>query len=305
MDPILKQLKQNNAVCLQVASCRALGNIPDKKAVEPLIKYLKDLKGSRMRYEANAALRALTGQDFSPDAGTWDGWWQKNNADFKPVTEPKLDLNYELKADKKEELTFFEIPIVENRIVFVFDISGSMQLGGKPNRLDKTREQLKDLINRLDEGKALFNIITFGSNVKRWIKDQPLVPASAANKKSACAFLDETKPVGATATIEAMEEALREVALINGVETIFLLTDGMPNPLMAHSNVRSLAEVPKGVEDIRRRFRFINQTMKVRIHTIGVYTRVAGDPQEPDQETLKKFLYNVATDSDGVYKEVP
>jgi len=302
---ILKQLRPNNAVCLQVVACRALGSIPDKQAVAPLIKYLKDLKGGRMRFEANAALRALTGQNFNADAGTWDGWWQKNQADFKPVAEPQMVLNYELKVAEKEELTFYEIPLVENRIVFLFDLSGSMNLGGRPSRLDKTREQLKGLLNQLDETKALFNIITFDSNVKRWSRDQPLVPASAVNKKSACAFLDATKPAGTTSTIEAMEEALREIALLNGVEAIFLLTDGMPTPLMAHSNVRTLADVPKGVGDIRRRFCFINQTLKVRIHTIGVFTRVAGDPTEPAQDALKKFLRDVAADNDGVYKEVP
>ena len=34
--------------------------------------------------------------------------------------------------------------------------------------------------------------------------------------------------------LDEVKEALQEVALLNGVETVYLMTDGAPNP-MAHS----------------------------------------------------------------------
>ncbi|MCW8128887.1 MAG: VWA domain-containing protein [Planctomycetota bacterium] len=304
VDAIVKQLKPTQAVCVQVAACRALARIPDKKAVAPLVEYLRQLKGSRMRYEATAALRAITGQDFNPDAATWDGWWKKNEADFKKENAKEPVYNLDLTVDKKEELSYYEIPIVENRIVFLFDTSGSMTLGGKPNRFEKARDQLKDLIMRLDESRALFNIILFSGNVRRWNKQQPLVPANAMTKKAACQFLDEARPGGGTQTMSAMEEALREVAFINGVETIFLITDGAPQPML-HSDVKTVAELPRGNEAIKRRIGWINQVLKVRVHTIGIYTRAAGDPAEQGVESMKAFLEGIAKKNDGVYKEVP
>lgn len=309
VEPILKQLRITNAVCVQVAACRALANIPDKKVVTPLVDYMRQLKGGRLRYESNAALKAVTGQDFNPDAATWDGWWKKNEAEFKAAQAKAPVFNEELKGEKpdkdnKEGLTYYEIPLTENRIVFLLDTSGSMTQGGKPNRFEKARDQLKDLVMRLDENKVLFNIIAYSSNVRRWNKQAPLVQANAANKKLACQFLDDSRPGGGTQTMSGMEEALREVAFINGVETIFLITDGAPQPMM-HSNVKTIAELPKGNSDIRRRMKWINQVLKVRIHTIGIYTRIAGDPPEQDAAGMKDFLQGVAKDNDGTYKEVP
>ncbi|MCZ7648332.1 MAG: VWA domain-containing protein [Planctomycetota bacterium] len=305
LEEILKQLKPTNIVALQIASSRALAQIGDPRAVEPLIEYLRELKGSRMRFEAVAALRAITGQNFTQDAGTWAGWWEKNKATFtKPNTIAPV-FNYELEQKSgpaEEEVTYYEIPIVENRVVFIVDISGSMQLGGDPNRLERAKTQLKDLVERLGD-KTLFNIILYSNAVKRWMNNPVLVPASAANKKLAKDFLDEARPGGGTETTWALEEALREVSLVNGVETVFLLSDGAPQP-MRHSNVTSIAQLPKGNTDIRKRIEFINQTLKVRINTIGVYTRAPGDPAEQGADSMKAFLEGIAKDNDGVYKEV-
>lgn len=104
--------------------------------------------------------------------------------------------------------------------------------------------------------------------------------------------------------MSAMEEALREVAFINGVETIFLITDGAPQPML-HSDVKSLAELPRGNDAIKRRIGWINQVLKVRVHTIGIYTRAAGDPPEQGVDSMKAFLEGIAKNNDGVYKEVP
>lgn len=304
-EEILRHLKPEVIVALQVASARALARLGDPKAMEPLIEYLRSMKGSRMRFEATAALRAISGQEFNQDAGTWQGWWDKQKAGFtaKPG-EPVF--NYEtLNTGKtEEELSYYEIPLVENRLVFVLDVSGSMQLGGDPNRLDRARTEMKELINRLPE-KTLFNIITYSNATKRWMRDPVMVQATAHNKKQAQAFLDDMRPGGGTETTWALEEALREISLINGVETIFLISDGAPMPLRHWMpTVKALSDLPPSNNAIRRRIKFINSTLKVRIHTIGIYTRAAGDPTEQGQESMKAFLEGIAKDNDGVYKEV-
>jgi hypothetical protein len=307
VDAILALLKDTETVGVQVACCRALAVLQERGAVPALIAYLKSLKGGRMRFEATAALRALTGQDFGAGAATWDGWWQKNAETFVLPEPRKPEFNYELKANPKEDLAYYEIPVVENRIVFAFDNSGSMAWGGKPNRLERNRLELKELVKRLDD-KTAFNVILFSGGARRWQK-APLVPATAAHKKDALAFLDRAQPGGATMTMTALEEALWECTYPPGVETIYLLTDGAPTP-MSHTPVVKKEDFAASSDAIRRRIRFINQTLKVRIHTIGVYTTSLTDPAkppgvlEPDPDVMKAFLENVAADNDGVYKEV-
>ncbi len=307
LKPILNNLKENKLVSLQIGACRALAELRNKDGIPPLIEYLKKWTSSRMRYEATAALRAITGQPFSADASTWSGWWNKNGATFTPPENPNPKFNYELeqKPEKsEEEVTYYEIPLLENRVVFVLDVSGSMKFGGSPNRLDRARDELKNLIARLDK-QTQFNIILYNLEVKRWNTQQALVPATDVNKKGAAYFLDQAEAKGGTATMASMEEALYEVALVNGVETIFLISDGVPMP-MKHwwGRVRSNKEVGVGAQAIRRRIRYVNQTLMVRIHTIGIFTRIDGDPPEPAQEAMRSFLKGVAEDNDGIYKEV-
>ena len=301
VDAILKHLKERNLVSIQIAACRALARIGDPKAVQPLIEYLAKWRGSRMRYEANAALRAISGVKFNADPSTWAGWWEKNKDTFERPSGIEPEFNYELEVEPEEgeeKITYYEIPIIENRVVFLIDISGSMQ-AGEPNRLERARTELKSLINRLDPNTR-FNIVLFNNKIERW-SPQALMPATPVNKKGACYWLDKAEPAGGTSTMEATEEALYEIALMNGVETIFLLTDGLPQP-MRHSGVRNLNQLPRGNADIRRRIRFINQTLKVRINTIGVYTAAQG--RTGNRKVMEEFLKGVADENDGVYKVV-
>jgi len=290
---------------VQVATCRALARAQDKASIPALIAYLGKHKSGRMRYEATGALQALTGQKFTPDASTWQNWWSKNEATFSGPANSEPVLNYEL-SDSKEEVTYYEIPIVETRMLFVIDISGSMKFGGTPNRMDRVKTELKALIGRLTD-KVLFNIVTYSDDVTRWQTQQGLVPASEVNKKAAQAFVDQIDPKGGTQTMEAMETALFDIALSQGIETIFLVTDGAPAPL--YGGKRQNATV-QGIDPNRRRLEFLNQVSKVRINTIGVYTKHANDAQiakgyrEPDPKDLKEFLQKIAKENDGTYKEV-
>jgi hypothetical protein len=297
-------LKDGEALSTRIAACRALGLMRRKEAIPPLVAGLRGLTSGRLRYEVTAALRALTGQSLAELAAPWEEWWTRNQANFAPPPPAATAFNYELVLDPQEDLAYYEIPVVEDRIVFVIDTSGSMSWGGKPNRLDKAREELKNLVGRLHE-RVLFNIILFSSGVRRWQK-LPLVPATPGNKLAARAFLDKAQAVGGTWTMDALEEALWEIAVPNGVETIYLLTDGAPN-FMAHSPFTRQDELPKSNDQIRRRIRFLNQVLKVRINAIGIYTQTAKSPEEPPvtREAMKAFLEKVAAENDGVYKEVP
>ena len=168
-------------------------------------------------------------------------------------------------------------------------------MGRNSKRMESARDELKRIIMQLDQ-TTMFNIILFETAIRRW-STGALVFATRSNKGMACRFLDQQcKATGGTNTVEAMEEALEKVALVKGAETVFLLTDGMPNS-MAWGRSTSGA-FRGGHDDIRRRIKFLNQTLKVRINTIGI------NPGGFSGGTMEKFLKGIADENDGVYKPV-
>jgi hypothetical protein len=302
-DKMTSGLDPNGLPSVQIATCRALQALPDKRSIPALIKYMLSFpagKGGRFIHEATGALRTLTGQAFAANPNDWKKWWEANQKNFaidgSKSIEP--DFNYEL--SEKRDLEYYEVPVVENRMVIVLDTSGSMSMGGKPNRLETAKNNLKEFIKALP-ANTLFNIIAFSKDVRRWRKDVPLLPANEANKKDAMKFVDEQKAMYGTQTALAMEEALREVAVINGCETIYLVTDGNPSPWA--NNVT--------VEQQERLITWMNQGLKIRINTIGIYTTTQQDEimlakagEKEDIPKMKKFLYELASNNDGVYREV-
>ena len=296
VDKLLPLAATKEPLPVQIAVVRALGELPDKRAIPVLIKYMQDCKEKaigRGMYEACGALRAITALTYAPDPGTWKDWWDQNEKTFEPKSPLGPEYNYELKS--KSEVSYYEIPLIENRIVFVLDISGSMIAGGKPNRLESAVKEMSELIGRLHE-KQYFNIVTFSTHTKRWM-DAPMVPATEPMKKAAKAFLETLVPKGGTQTAEAFEEVLQKIVTATSCETVFLVSDGGPNPW---------SKEIKAADQVRL-ITWINQFLKVRIHAIGIYSKAAGDPPALLQEDLtdmKAFLETLAQNNDGAYKEV-
>ena len=302
VDDLLTLLDKKEHTSLRVTACRALGTLKDRNAIEPLIELLKDEIRGRIRYEAVAALRNLTGQKFGADAPTWQGWWSKHKARFIPPQDAdEAAFNWELGEKNPKELEYYEIPLVESRAAFIMDISGSMNFGGVPSRFERARSKMEDLIKRLTP-QIFFNVILYNGTVYRWQRS-PMVAATPNQKTAAIKFLKTKRPGLSTQTVDAIEEALWQCAESYGLETIFLITDGAPTP-MRHHKVTKIEQLPASNHAIRRRIRFINQFLKVRIHTIGIYTRTPDDPEEQSHASMKDFLQGVAEDNDGIYVEV-
>ena len=296
VEKIIPFLSVSEILPVQISACRALAQIPDKAAIPALLKYMQAVKakgGGRMVYESTAALRAISGQKFIADFSTWNDWWSKNEKTFEAELSKAAppEFNYELKD--QSDLSYYEIPLFENRIIFVLDVSGSMKFGGTPNRMDKAKTELSSIIGRLSD-KQYFNILTFSMDVDRWQTAAGLVQATEKNKTAAKAFLDAQKPKTGTMTTTAMEETLRQIAAQTACETIFLVSDGMPSPW--RRDIKT--------EQQSRQIGWMNLPLKVRINTIGIYTRGGNETVAEDTEQMKKFLQEIAARNDGVYKEV-
>ncbi len=84
-DKIALGLDPNGLPSVQIATCRALAVLSDKKSIPVLIKYMLSMppgKGGRFIHEATTALRTLSGQTIVANPGEWKKWWDANQKDF-------------------------------------------------------------------------------------------------------------------------------------------------------------------------------------------------------------------------------
>ncbi len=288
----------------------ALRQIGDPKAIEPLIEALKGAEG-RVKDEINSALVAMTGVDKHGDHATWKDWYAGakdallGGTYAKPKDGPKEEGN---------ATTFYGIPITSKRVCFVLDRSGSMaqktqwkpekktESGSKggdsgnekigDRRIDVAKYELRNAIKGL-KPDVRFNVIFFDHNWQIWVENG-LELASDNAKKRALDFVEKCEPAGATNIFDPLERAFQiqdvskeakkekdaDMALFkNGVDTIYLMSDGMPNNGKIQEPNAIIAKVVE-----------INKTRKVKVHTIAV-----GDEIRPD------FMKSLAEATGGTF----
>jgi Mg-chelatase subunit ChlD len=200
----------------------------------------------------------LTRTDLYGDAGAWAAWWKANREDF-------LAGRYNPAQPKREgsgRTTFFELPVISRRIVFVLDRSKSMA-EGKPRKIDVVRAEMKALLSALPDGTRL-NVIFFGDRLDTFAQSTRVL--DARTRKEALDFMERTEPDGRTNLYDALDKALSLVgspetgALRDeGVDTIFVLSDGAP----------TFGRI-SDAELILRRFTRENRFLRASVHTIAV-----------------------------------
>jgi hypothetical protein len=313
---VLDQLKHE---FWQVKSTAAatLKALKPKEAVEALLEALSKSEG-RLRQDMNDALVAVTGVDKHADPNAWRSWWDANKAAF-------LDGKYQPRPDEaaaKDEkafTTFYGIPVTSKNVIFILDRSGSMMepsewepekdvatgpsspgsdLKPQGNRkIDIARWQLKRALAMIPDGVE-FNVIFYSHE---WtILSERMLKLSADTRRRAFEFIDRLDPIGPTNIYDPLEKGLAFAAAgpladkiaKGGVDTIYFLTDGMPNT----------GQVPNA-PDILVKIKELNKTKKVKIHTVGVFTSpkvtMPGQPNEADLGG--KFLKQLAEENDGRY----
>lgn len=181
-----------------------------------------------------------------------------------------------------EPRTFFGLKIHTRRVVFVLDISGSMDIEFAKLNL---RNAYRDL-----EADAHFGIILYNANVDAW-KDH-LVRATPEAKAEADEFLSGVTNFGATNIYGALRRAFEvsESSIVQA-DTVYFLTDGLPNA----GDVTD----PDGILAAVRRW---NGKERVVIHAIHVLGPMSSyDPQQI--EVARYFMKRLAQQNSGVYVE--
>ncbi len=309
------------------AALELLRKTAAKEAVEAVIEAMPKADG-RLQFDFQDTLAALTGVDKGILADAWKSWWEQNRESVLAGTyKPRV----EEKAGAGEGFTrFFGIPLKSKRVIFVLDRSGSMSSIGdfdipiesgesqlpadlhqpKGNRkIDIARWQLKKALWMLPDG-AIFNLIFYGSAFELY--KERMIKVDKRAREEAFAYIDKIEPSGATNIFDSLERALGFAVGEDGklkkdsVDTVYLMSDGMPN--------MGKFKVPA---DILREVARINDTLKIAIHTILIDARAASaasqppavppagsPPLPPTGSSDEQFMRKLAEDNNGQFSAV-
>lgn len=248
-----------------------------KEAIGALIAAQEKESALRLRHDLAAALRQLTGVDFALDAARWREWWSANQASWQaaaPVTREVPP------GGPKGVAEIYGLPVESDRIIFLLDVTMSMgdsetapddpfatdaeRLTGEHPKLEFARLALRRCLKTL-EPQVRFNVYFFNETWTRW-QPEP-VAATPANKQKALLRIAAMAAGGQSNIWDPLEDALDaagpgwdEKPGDSKVDTIYLITDGSPNP----------ADVFVNSDGILERVAARHWRTRVRIHGIGV-----------------------------------
>ncbi len=256
---------------LRRAVVQAIILVRRPEAIQTLISLLPDVDGE-IRGDILRHLAAISGLSLGSDGKAWQAWWEKNKEDFKfPASDVSAPTAV---AATPGTPTYYGLAINARRMVFVLDISGSME----GPRLMAAKRELVQAIDALPED-ADFSIVVFNDRVAVW--QRSLKPATPATKKAAKNFVLVLYAGGHTDAYDALDAAFRFDA-----EAVYFLSDGAPNA----GKISTPAAIVTAVSQA-------NRTRRISIYTIGIEP---GEPGEP----LDTFMKTLAEQNFGVYRRV-
>ena len=265
---------------IRIAATKALGQIPQRAAVPALISQLSD---PLLMGDARDSLLRLTGEQHWMDDMAWTKWWQQaeGNYEFKIMDDPAFEkLHKEMVAKfgdgNSMNAEFYGRKLEGKNILFILDNSGSMLF---EDRIVRLKSELEAMINNLDERYKIGLLVFPKSNVPGRDFDQ----ATEKYKEKMLDFVSDMTPNGGTPMVEALEHALRRIVPRNNIDTIYLLSDGIPTDLKDDS-----------LSDVVLRW---NDGYRVKFNTIYISEEVEG----AGDDMGRKLMETVAKDNRGTF----
>ncbi len=195
---------------VRTAAVSTVAVLRPMEAVQPLIDLMRD--AGRLQVECADALFHVTGMDFGIDPDRWQEQW--NNLTSIPGYRIPTDEELAKKAEnrkkydalygKKENLTTFaKIPTTSTNVLFIIDVSGSMddlvveieKFQGYRDRKRFTIVQT-ELLNAIESltAETNFDILAFATDIHPW--KRRLVPGNLINKEAAKSHVRGLRPIG-------------------------------------------------------------------------------------------------------------
>lgn len=277
-DSRLLELISDGSWQVRKASFDALEPRPSLELIDALMESLELQRGA-LRVRIYQALIRWTGRDFGYNPELWRDYWKAERGRFSFANRrvPRT----RVRPGDPSRPRYFGLEIASQDFAFVIDCSGSMRNpytftpeGASKRRvpgIDLVREQLWDTLQLL-KPEQVFNVVTFSNSYQR-LFPKP-TKASRKSLRTARRFLNTLEAAGSTNVYDPLE-----ALIVKGdVETIYLLSDGMPTAGRYTSPKTILAEV-----------RRLNRVGGVTIHCIAL-----GHSSE--------FLKKLAEENGGTYK---
>ncbi|RME72253.1 MAG: hypothetical protein D6776_09085 [Planctomycetota bacterium] len=325
-EALIACLRHNDDALVRAAT-RALVQRREPEAVEPLIDLLERREGKPGSGAGliRRALEELTGKSLYL-AIEWRSWWTAHKDEGLPGREAAMEAIEKSEGSGGTQSRFFGRELASDRIVFVIDVSGSMQKkdpvpddgaslsgDGPPRttsrvRLERAKAELLGAIDGLPE-TARFTIIAYSGylppgtpqppgitlpNEHNWLRllSKRLVRADAKGKEKAKRFVEGLKAIGSTFTGRAIEAALE----IRDADLIVLLSDGEPTEWVDDGgHVKRLS-----ADEVRERIRAANRSHRITIDTFGFE---GGDFAGGD-DRFTRFMKGVAEDNGGRFSPI-
>jgi hypothetical protein len=195
---------------VQTVAITALAALRPQAAVQPLIDLMR--KTGRLRTECAEALFRITGFDFGVDPDRWQDQWTKLMAipGWRIPTDEELAKKAEARkrsdayyGKKDEQNVFAGIPTTSTRVLFIIDVSSSMDdLVTEVEKFQNYRDRRRftvvqtELLNTVEQltPDTYFDIVSFATDVHPWKKR--LVQANVVNREAAKTFVQRLKPIG-------------------------------------------------------------------------------------------------------------
>jgi len=296
---------------VRAAAVEGLRNAPSDEAVGLLIGAMQKEEG-RLVEDIDTALQELTGKKFAfPDM--WQKWWESVGEKVPPKQAGEESGTASTERKFEDTDRFYGIPTRSDRILYIIDISGSMNkevedvnrgpITGRresdmsapgKTRIEVAKNELKRAISNLASSKE-FSIIFFNTATKVWRTD--MVRATPQMKEEARETIDTVVASASTYTLGALREAFSIAGAIEKpgttrrdgarVDTVFLLSDGGPTDNSTED------PQPMDPDEILDQVDEWNKRAGVKIHTIAVDT----------DENGTYFLKQLAARNGGMFVE--
>ncbi|HJM38659.1 MAG TPA: VWA domain-containing protein [Planctomycetota bacterium] len=262
--PALEVLMQDSTFSVRHDAIMTLQQLRHPTALEALISGL-DHRDEMTSGMIQKTLRSLTGEGFGASKHMWKKWWGDHRAGFTFPTEKEVEYRLrnleEISSGGATSVAFFGLPVISNHVAFVIDTSSSMlndfsstsHYGDTTGtRLSTAKAQLLIALKGMPDGSR-FNIFTFGAKGESW--EESLVKLNSKTRASVKKYIERLTPTGQTAMFDALELAFND----REVDTIFLLSDGVPSGGKIDDPDLILNEIQRW-----------NQTRRIPIHCVSI-----------------------------------
>lgn len=316
---------------VQSAAIGAVAALRPMEAVQPLIDLMK--KTGRLRIECADALFRITGMDLGIDPERWQDQWKTQLAipGWRIPTDEELAKKAEARkkteqfyGKKGETTSFAKIPTTSTSVLFIIDVSGSMdELVIEREKFQGYRDFRKftvvqtELLAALDSlsENTNFDIVAFATDIDVWKKR--LVPANVVNRDGAKSWVKNLKPIGGTESQDLAAAGLGGSANLSAGKTntlkallyAFGIDPDKPGKPAAVGGDKAAVKSPldtvyflsdgrpsvgKLVDPdlIRQEIRRHNEVYRMVIHTIAI------------GEFQKEFLKQLAEENGGMFMDM-